>query len=282
MPPGNEMKLALIQMQSVLDPATNIDKAAKYVDEAVATHHPDLVVIPEFFNIVYVFQYRDYTYIDYAERDGGPAISRMRDRARAHRVHLIATIFEEDQAGVYYDTAMVIDPEGRIVGKYRKVHPAAVNSLEKIYFRFGSHFPVFTVGDWRVGINICYDTLFPESARCAAVNGAELIVVPFAAPALACWREIMVTRAFENGVYFAPCNKVGMEGEWTFGGRSMIVDPTGAVVADAGEGSDRIVCAALDRRAVLAARRAKPMFRDRRPDLYAPICTATEDIPRID
>lgn len=282
MSPGNEMKLAVIQMQSVPDPATNIEKAAKYIDEAVATYRPDVIVIPEFFNIVYVFQYRDYAHIDYAEREDGPAITRMRERARAHGVHLIATIFEEDQAGVYYDTAMVIDAEGRIAGKYRKVHPAAVNSLEKIYFRFGSYFPVFRVGEWRIGINICYDTLFPESARCAAVNGAELIVVPFAAPALACWREIMVTRAFENGVYFAPCNKVGLEGEWTFGGRSMIVDPTGAVLADAGEATDAIVCSTLDRRAVFAARRARPMFRDRRPDLYRPICTATEDIRRVD
>lgn len=276
------MRLALIQMQSVLDPATNIDKACKYVDEAVAAHRPDVVVVPEFFNIVYVFQYRDYTYIDYAEPENGPAIRAMRDRAKAHRIHLVATIFEAEQAGLCYDTAMVIDPRGEIIGRYRKVHPAAVASLEKIYFRYGSYFPVVKVGDWRVGVNICYDTFFPESARCAAVNGAELIIVPFAAPAVPCWREVMVTRAFENGVFFAPCNKVGQEGEWTFGGRSMIVDPTGAVMADAGDAGDAIIAATIDRGAVFAARRAKPMFRDRRPDLYTPICTATEDIPRVD
>jgi N-carbamoylputrescine amidase len=278
------MTLTLIQMRSVLDPSENIRKASDYVDEAVRTEKPDLVVLPEFFNTLYVFQYRDYKYIDYAERDTGPAITRMREKAVEHRIHIIATIFELEQAGICYDTAMVIDPQGEIIGKYRKVHPAAVNSLEKIYFRYGSHFPVVKVGDWRVGMNICYDTFFPESARCAAVNGAELIVVPFAAPTVSInqWRATMVTRAYENGVYFAPCNKVGPEGEFVFGGDSMIVDPSGEVLAEAGQKEDRIISARLDRAAVFAARRARPMFRDRRPDLYGPICTPTEDIPRID
>jgi predicted amidohydrolase len=282
MKPGDQMTLALIQMRSGLDPAENVDQASRYIDQAVAAERPDLVVLPEFFNTLYVFQYRDYKYIDYAEHDSGLTISRMREKARQHGIHIIATIFELEQAGICYDAAMVIDPAGEIVGKYRKVHPAAVQSLEKIYFRYGSYFPVVKVGAWRVGINICYDTFFPESARCAAVNGAELVVVPFAAPRVHCWREIMVTRAYENGVYFAPCNKVGQEGDWTFAGASMIVGPTGEVLTEAGQGGDRTIAARLDRDAVFSARRVKPMFRDRRPDLYRPICTPTEDIPRID
>ena len=212
------MKLCLIQMNSTPDHAENVARAATHIDRAVAAELPDLVVVPEFFNHPYVFQYRDYRHIDEAESADGIAISAMRAKAREHGIHIVATIFEEESAGICYDSAIVIDPSGEILGRYRKAHPAAVRSLEKIYFRYGSHFPVFRIGDWRVGINICYDTFFPESARCTAVNGAELIVVPFACPPIACWRETMRTRAFENGVYFAPCNKVGLEGEWTFGG----------------------------------------------------------------
>ncbi len=276
------MKLALVQMNCARDRDDNVARACTHIDEAVSSAHPDLVVLPEFFNIPYVFQYRDYKYIDCAERDDGYTIARLRDKAREHRIHLVATIFEEEAAGIYYDAAMLIDPEGRIVGKYRKVHPAAVQSLEKIYFRYGSHFSVFRVGDWRVGINICYDASFPESARCSAINGAELIVVPYGSPARPWWREMMVTRAFENGVYFAPCNKVGREGDWTFAGRSMIVDPTGTVLAEAGDGRDEIICAVLDRERVFQARRARPNLRDRRPELYGPICTPSEDVGRIE
>ncbi len=276
------MKLALVQMNSARKRDENVAIACTHIDEAVSSAQPDLVVLPEFFNIPYVFQYRDYNNIDFAERDDGYTIARLSDKAREHRIHLLATIFEEEAAGIYYDTAMLIDPAGRIAGKYRKVHPAAVQSLEKIYFRYGSHFSVFKVGDWRVGVNICYDTSFPESARCSAINGAELIVAPYGSPVRSWWRELMVTRAFENGVYYAPCNKVGREGDWTIGGRSMIVDPTGTVLAEAGEERDEIIFAELDRDLVFQARRARPNFRDRRPELYGPICMPTEDIGRIE
>jgi predicted amidohydrolase len=278
---ADELTLCLIQMNSAGERDANLEKASRYIDDAVRTERLDLVVLPEFFNIPYVFQYRDYSHIDLAERDDGPTIQRMAAKAIEHQIHIVATIFEEESAGLYYDTAVIIDPNGGVVGKYRKTHPSAVRSLEKIYFRFGSYFPVFLIRGFRVGINICYDTFFPEAARCSAVNGAELIVAPFAAFTEHVWREVMVTRAYENGVFFAPCNKVGEEGEWNFGGRSMIVDPTGAVLAEAGPQDDRIIVARLDRQKVFAARRGKPTFRDRRPDLYGPICAATEYIARV-
>ncbi len=278
----DRIKLTLIQMNSALSRDENVARACAFVDRAVAEEHPDMVVLPEFFNSPYVFQYRDYKHIDWAEPDSGRTITRMREKAREHGIHLIATIYEEDGAGVYYDTAMVIAPDGRIVGKYRKVQPAAVQSLEKIYFRYGSHFPVFKIGPWRVGLNICYDTFFPESARCSTLNGAELILVPFAAPGRHFWKDVMVTRAMENGVYFAPCNKVGQEGEWVFGGRSMIVSPSGEIQAEASDSEEAVISAVIERDQVFQARRSHPMLRDRRPDLYTPICTATEDIPRVD
>ena len=156
--------------------------------------------------------------------------------------------------------------------------PGLYLSLERMYFRFGSRFSVFRVGGWKIGIIICYDTFFPEHARCSAVNGAELIVVPFAAPRVGPWREMMITRAWENAVYFAPCNKVGPESGWQFGGESMVVDPEGQVLACAGNEGDEIITATLDRRRVFEVRQKKPFFRDRRPDLYGALCAQTEDI----
>lgn len=272
------MRLSLIQMNSAEEPAANVAKAERLIDEAVESGRPDMVVLPEFFNTIYFAQHRDYAYMDLAEHEDGPTTTAMRAKAREHGIHLVSTIFEEESAGVYYDTAMLIDRQGEIAGKYRKAQPAAVQSLEKIYFRYGSYFPVFEVEGWRVGFIVCYDTFFPESARCVTLNGAELIVVPFAAPHQVLWRDVMRTRAFENGAYFAPCNKVGTEDEWTFGGQSMIVDPLGEVEVEADDASEQIISATLDREAVRAARRRYPMQRDRRPDLYRPICAPTEDL----
>lgn len=277
------MNLSVVQMNSSPDRDANVEKACALIDLAVTRDAADLVVLPEFFNTFYFAQYRDYAYMDLAERDDGPAMTRVRDAARRHGIHVLATIFEEEAPGLYYDTAIMVGPGGETVGKYRKVQPAAVQSLEKLFFRYGSHFPVFRVGDWRVGAIVCYDTLFPESARCVALNGAELVLVPFAAPQQLLWRDIMRTRALENGVYFAPCNKVGTEGvgtaeDWRFGGQSMIVDPLGAVLVELDDEQEGVITATLERESVFQARRRYPMFRDRRPDLYGPICTATEDI----
>jgi N-carbamoylputrescine amidase len=260
------------------DKAANLATASRYIDEAVKLHQANVVVVPEFFNTEYYFQYRDYAFIDNAEPSDGPTITAMREKARQHRIHVIATIHETAAAGNYYDTAHVIDPAGEIVGKYRKTHPAAVRSLEKIYFRYGSKFPVVQIDEFKVGFVICYDTLFPESARCATLNGAELIIIPFASPTLPGWDCLMRTPALENGVYLAPCNKVGPEGDWVFGGQSMIVDPFGSIVVAAGGESDEIISAELDRDQVFEARRRYPMLRDRRPDLYRHIVTDTEDL----
>jgi N-carbamoylputrescine amidase len=270
------LRLAVIQMQSKSDARDdNVAKACKYIDD-VAEEKPDLVVVPEFFNIEYVFQWRDYAYIDRAEPEDGYTITAMREKAREHSTTICATIFEEEGPGVYFDTAFMIGPDGEIFGKYRKTHPAAVQSLEKIYFRGGTVFPVWEINGLKVGVIICYDHCFPETARCSAINGAELVLGPFAAPRFPTWDELMVTRAWENGVYMAPTNKVGLEGEWIFGGRSLVVDPFGAIVAQASDDADDTLVVEVSRDQVYAARRRWPMLRDRRPEVYAPISSSDE------
>ena len=138
----SEMRMSLVQMNSTLDREANLDKVCAYIDRTVAEDKPHLVVIPEFFNHHYVFQYRDHKYLDLAEPEDGYSLTRVREKAREHGIHLVATLYEEESAGIYYDTAFVVDPAGEIIGKYRKIMPGLYLSLERMYFRFGSYFPV--------------------------------------------------------------------------------------------------------------------------------------------
>jgi N-carbamoylputrescine amidase len=137
------MRISLIQRNSRANRLEeNVERPCGFVVRA-AGDKAELVVLPEFFNREYFPQYRDYKYMDYAEADDGYTQSRMKQAARDHGICLVSTILEMERPGLYFDTAMLINREGQIAGKYRKVHPAALLSLEKIYFRGGSTFPVF-------------------------------------------------------------------------------------------------------------------------------------------
>ncbi len=272
------MRISLIQMNSrTADRDENIERACAFISRAAADG-AEFIVLPEFFNCEYFPQYRDYQYMDYAETEDGPTVTRVREAARVHGVWIVATIFMLERAGLYYDTAMLIDPRGEIAGKYRKVHPAALLSLEKIYFRGGSSFPVFHAGEWTIGFSICYDNLFPESCRCLALHGAELIVAPYATPIDDPWENFLTTRALENGVFLAACNHVGSEGEWRMSGKSMVVSPRGKIIAQASGTDEEILSTDLVREDVIAARRAFPLFRDRRPDAYGAIARPVEEL----
>lgn len=294
------MKLSCIQMNAGQDRDTNVARACQLIDQAMP-NHPDLIVLPEFFNTIYFGQYRDYRYVQWAEREDGYTMSRIKEKAHQHGVHIIATIYEEEAPGIYFDSAMVINPQGQIVGKYRKTHPAAFRSLEKIYFRYGSKYPVFRIKDWRVGIIICYDLFFPESARCLTLHGAELILVPFCEPLVFLtpestnipavsgekavnkelwhqqWRSRMSVRALENIVYLAACNHAGREDQVVYAGGTCIVDPRGRIITEAGE-DEAFITAELDRELLIHTRQNTPFLRDRRPDLYKAITTETDDL----
>jgi predicted amidohydrolase len=272
------MRLALVQMNSrTASRDENVARACAFVDEA-ARENPDIVVLPEFFNTEYFPQYRDYRFMDYAEAEDGYTQTRMKEKARQHGIHIVSTIFEMARPGLYYDTAMLIGPQGEITGKYRKVHPAALLSLEKIYFRGGSSFPVFRVGEWTIGFSICYDNLFPESCRCLTLQGAELIIAPYATPVADPWENFLTTRALENGVFLAACNHVGKEGDWMMSGKSMVIDPLGKILAKASPTEEEIITAEFEREAVIQARQRFPLARDRRPDAYGAIVRATEEL----
>jgi predicted amidohydrolase len=271
------MRISLVQMNSrAAARDENVQRASAFVSQAAADG-AELIVLPELFNVEYFPQYRDSKYMDYAEPDSGHTTSRMRSLAKSLHVWIVSTIFEMERPGLYYDTAMLIDPEGEIAGKYRKVHTAALLSLEKVYFRGGSSFPVFRVGEWTIGFSTCYDNLFPESCRCLALRGAELIIAPYATPIDDPWENFLTTRALENGVFLAACNHVGQEGDWRMTGKSMIITPRGKIAIQASGTDEAIVTLEISRDDVIAARRNFPLFRDRRPEIYSVISAWMEE-----
>ncbi len=295
------MRIALVQMQSESKTtAGNVDKAVGFIDTA-AKDDPDLIVLPEFFNTGYIFVYRDFRNLERAERDDGPTLTVIKEKARQHRTHILATIYEEQTPGLYYDTAIYVDPRGEILGKFRKVHPPAIRSLEKIHYRYGSRFPVYQVGEFRVGTVICYDLIFPESTRLSTLHGAELIVAPFCSPAyslspnvtnrpwevgedsvdvefnVATFNSMLVTRAKENAVYLAFCNHVGEEMDTVTTGGSTIIDPSGRVLANSGD-TEGVIYTDLDIEELRRARVDNPFLRDRRPELYGDLAADMEDL----
>lgn len=279
------MKLALIQMESAIGGLDeNIAGATRFIDEA-AGEGSDLIVLPEFWSTGYFPLAVDYSFYDLADSESGKATTAVREEARQHGVHIASTIYERQGPGLFYNTSMMVDPKGEIVSKYRKVHVPARRGLEKLFYRGGSKFPVAPVGEWRVGTMLCYDTLLPEPARCLALNGAELILAPFGASTTegGIWEHMIITRAFENGAYVAACNAVGElhlpDGEsFTLGGKSIIVDPEGGIVAEAPASGETVVYGEIGLDRVNDVRNRYFMFRDRRPDAYQVITADTEDI----
>ncbi len=281
------MKLALIQMESTIGGLEeNINRASRFIDEG-AGEGAELLVLPEFWSTGYFPLAVDYSFYDLADSEDGRATAAVKKKARQHGVHIASTIYERQAAGLFYNTSMMVNPEGEVISKYRKVHVPARRGLEKLFYRGGSKFPVARVGEWQVGTMLCYDTLFPEPARCLTLNGAELILAPFGASTTegGIWEHMIITRAFENGAYLAACNAVGdlrlPDGDgFTLGGKSIIVDPEGSIVAEAEAAGETIVYGDLNPDRVSEVRNRYFMLRDRRPDAYDVITTATEDIPQ--
>ena len=292
------MKLALIQMESkVGEIYRNVETALRLIDTA-AKEGADFILLPEYWSTGFFPGLRDYKLYDLAAPDDGPAITALRQKAQQHSLHIVGGIYESVGSDLYYDTAMLIGPSGDILGKYRKTHIGGERhvvidgklvtdlGIESIYFRTGMRFPVFTVGEWKIGMMLCYDTYFPEAARCLALGGAEVILIPFGISDTkkTIWKELLATRAFENIAYVAAANNVGfvptVDIDMVMGGRSIVYDPLGERMAEASYDQEQVLCVELDRDHLLYARRLHFMFRDRRPEAYKIISTPTDDIDR--
>jgi N-carbamoylputrescine amidase len=206
----------------------------------------------------------------------GPTTRLMQDLARKHAMVIVVPIYEEAMTGVYYNTAAVIDADGRYLGKFRKVHiPQVAGFYEKFFFKPGNlGYPVFETAYCRLGVYICYDRHFPEGWRALALNGAEYIVNPSATVAglsQHLWELEQPAAAVANGVFIGACNRVGSEAPWNIGrfyGSSYVVNPRGKLLRQASEDKDELVVADMDLDMVREVRDLWQFFRDRRPETY--------------
>src|SRR5580704_16015180 len=210
----------------------------------------------------------------------GPTTQLMRETARRLGMVLVVPIYEVEGTGIYYNTAAVIDADGKYLGKYRKHHipHCAPGFWEKFYFRPGNlGYPVFQTVAGKIGVYICYDRHFPEGARCLGLNGAEIVFNPSATVAGLSeylWKLEQPAHAAANGYFIAAINRVGTEPPWNIGefyGSSYFANPRGQIVAQAARDKDEVLTADLNLDEIAEVRRTWQFFRDRRPDLYGPI-----------
>jgi N-carbamoylputrescine amidase len=214
------------------------------------------------------------------EIPGGPTISLMREEAKRHGMVLIVPIYEREQAGVFYNTAAVIDSDGTFLGRYRKSHIPHCHPgfWEKFYFRPGNlGYPVFETAAGKIGVYICYDRHFPEGARCLGLAGAEIVFNPSATVAGLSeylWKLEQPAHAVANGYFVGAINRVGTEEPWNIGefyGQSYFCSPRGEFLAVGSRDRDEVVIADLDLDQIAEVRAVWQFFRDRRPETYGPI-----------
>jgi N-carbamoylputrescine amidase len=289
MPLERKFKVALIQMACSPDPAENLHRASARVEEA-AGGGAQVVCLPELFRSQYFCQREDHAAFDLAEPVPGPTTEALGKLAKKLSVVIIAPVFERRAAGLYHNSAAVIDATGEMAGLYRKMHiPDDPAYYEKFYFTPGDlGFRAFETRAGRIATLICWDQWYPEAARLAALQGASVLFYPtaigwhpnekeqYGAAQRDAWRTIQRAHAIANGVYVAVVNRVGHEklagtsGQGIkFWGSSFLCDPFGLLVAESTTGNEEIVTGEVDLARIEEVRRNWPFLRDRRIDAYA-------------
>jgi N-carbamoylputrescine amidase len=275
-------------MRCSTDPDDNLRRACELLREA-AVRRAQLACLPELFRTQYFCQVEDAARFDLAEPIPGPTTDALAQVARDTNMVVVGSVFERRAAGVYHNTAVVLDADGSLRGRYRKMHiPDDPLYFEKYYFTPGDlGFRTFQTAFARVGTLVCWDQWYPEAARLTALQGAVILCYPtaigwhpaekaeFGAAQASAWETIQRSHAIANGVYVAAVNRIGHEGPagggLDFWGRSFVADPFGRLIAQAGEENEEIVIATCDPRIQEETRRNWPFLRDRRIDAYAPI-----------
>ncbi len=207
----------------------------------------------------------------------GPTTRLMMDLAKKHNMVIVVPIYEEEMTGVYYNTAAVIDADGKYLGKYRKNHiPQLKGFWEKFFFKPGNlGYPVFKTAYANVGVYICYDRHFPEGARLLGLNGAEIVYNPSATAASLSeyiWKVEQPAHAVANGYFMGCINRVGTEAPWnigTFYGQSYFVNPRGEIIKMGSRDKDELIVTDLNLEQIKEIRDLWQFYRDRRPETYA-------------
>jgi beta-ureidopropionase len=272
------VRSALIQTYGSMSMEENVERQIGLIEKAAA-QGAQITCLQELSTGPYFCQVQDPKFYDFAEPvPDGPTTSRMQEVAKKYNMVLVVPLYEQEQSGVYYNTAAVIDADGAYLGKYRKTHiPQVKGFWEKFYFRPGNlGYPVFQTKYAKIGVYICYDRHFPEGARCLGLNGAEIVYIPSATSrglSMHLWKIEQVSHAIANGYWVGTINRVGVEplGDNDFYGTSYFCNARGEIVAQASDRDEEVLVAELDLEKNREVRNVWQFYRDRRPDMYGPI-----------
>lgn len=281
---SNIVKSGLIQMACKLDTSESCEK---HRDAMIEAHIPyieqaaqqgvKILCFEEVFTGPYFCPSQDKKWYGLTERiPEGPTTKLMQELAKKYNMVIVVPIYEEHMTGVYYNTAAVIDADGKYLGKYRKNHiPQVAGFWEKFFFKPGNlGYPVFETAYAKVGVYICYDRHFPDGARCLGLNGAEIVYNPSATVAglsQYLWELEQPAHAVANGYFVGAINRVGTESPWNIGefyGSSYFVNPRGKIIAQASKDKDELLVSDLDLDEIKEIRDLWQFYRDRRPETY--------------
>jgi len=257
-----------------------VQKHLPYIEQA-GKQGVQILCLQEIFNTPYFCPGQDPAWYASAEAVPGPTTDRMAEYARKYQMVIIVPVYEEEQPGVYYNTAAVIDADGTYLGKYRKTHiPQTGGFWEKYFFKPGNlGYPIFETQYAKIGVYICYDRHFPEGARCLGLNGAEIVYNPSATTvgqSQYLWKIEQPGHAVANAYFMGCSNRVGTEKPWNLGhfyGTSYFVNPLGEIFACASDDKDELLVAEFDLDLIQTVRNKWQFYRDRRPELYDEIVT---------
>ncbi len=291
--PANTVTLGLVQMTCGTETEANLRKAIERVGDA-ARQGAQIVCLQELFRSQYFCQTEDTELFKLAELIPGPSTEALSKAAREHKVVIIASLFEKRAAGLYHNTAAVLDADGQVVGKYRKMHiPDDPLYYEKFYFTPGdTGFRTWNTKHAKIGVLICWDQWYPEGARITALQGAEILFYPTAIgwhPSEKqeyghaqhdSWELMQRSHAVANGCYVCAPNRIGLEkildakGKPVneegiqFWGQSFVTSPNGQVVKRASMDREEVMVVPCDLENVEFSRTHWPFLRDRRIDAY--------------
>ncbi len=272
--------VAAVQLNCIDNAVDNLNRAVEQIKLAAAKG-AQLICLQELFTSLYFCQSEDHDQFALAESIPGPSTDRLCEVADQENVVIVAGLFERRAAGLFHNTAVVIESDGSIAGVYRKMHiPDDPYFYEKFYFTPGdTGFGSFRTSVGRIGVCICWDQWFPEAARLTALTGADFLIYPTAigwqAPEKAqfgesqrnAWQTMMRSHAIANGIYVIAPNRVGTEDHIEFWGSSFVADPYGNMICVAGEEAETLITD-CDLSLIETARTHWPFLRDRRIDAY--------------
>jgi N-carbamoylputrescine amidase len=282
------VKLGLLQAACSSDPAANLQHALDMAGRA-ARAGAQIICTQELFRSQYFCQSEDYKNFALAETIPGPSTEAFCRLAKKHRVVIIASLFEKRAAGVYHNTAVIIDADGTLLGRYRKMHiPDDPLYYEKFYFTPGDlGFKAWQTRYAKIGVLICWDQWYPEAARLTALQGAEILFYPtaigwhpgekkkYGIKQHSAWETVQRAHAVANGCYVAAANRVGHEilgkvggAGIEFWGQSFVAGTSGEMLVKAGSNEEEVLLADVDLANVETTRTHWPFLRDRRIDAY--------------